>query len=366
MDKYSVILAAGKGSRMKSRDINHSKVSFPILGKPLVRYVLDALEPLNTTQNVVVVGFGGNVTTEIVKDKADTVWQKELLGTGHALMQAAPLLEGKKGCTIVLCGDTPLLTSETLDNLFLKHEQNKSDLTILTAILENPKGYGRIIRDPKTRSVLAIREDRDCTYDELEVSEINSGVYVFDNELLFKYLKNIKNNNAQKEYYLTDLVSLFVNDGLRVDGVVIQDAQEIFGINDRVQLASAAKIIKKRVNKQLMLSGVSIEDPETTYISPDVVIGRDTVILPNTTILGKSIIGEGNFIGDCSYLENVVIGDNNHIIRTHIENSKVGNNNKIGPFSHISEDSFIKNDCSIGAFINLKGQIVEDGQNINK
>lgn len=366
MDRYAVILAAGKGSRMQSRDVNHSKVSFPILGKPLVRYVLDALEPLSITKNVVVVGFGGAVTTEIVKDKAETVWQKELLGTGHALMQAAPVLEGKKGVTLVLCGDTPLLTSETLNSLLEKHQKTNSSLTILTAILENPKGYGRIIRDPKSRTVLAIREDKDCTYDELEVSEINSGVYVFDNELLFKYLKNIKNNNAQKEYYLTDLVALFVADGLKVEGCVVQDGQEIFGINDRVQLAYAAKVIRKRVNKKLMMSGVSIEDPDTTYISPDVKVGRDTVILPNTTILGKSVIGEGNFIGDSSYMENVVIGDNNNIVRTHLGDVKIGNNNKIGPFTCLTNNTVVTDDCEIGAFVELKNETVESGSKINR
>lgn len=366
MNRYAVILAAGKGSRMKSRDINHSKVSFPILGKPLVRYVLDALNPLNIDTNVVVVGFGGEVTTEIVKDKAEVVWQKELLGTGHALMQAAPVLEDKKGLTVVLCGDTPLLTSKTLNELIEKHENDNADLTILTAILENPKGYGRIIRHPKTRSILAIREDRDCTYDELEVSEINSGVYVFNNELLFKYLKQIKNDNAQNEYYLTDLVDLFVKDGLKVEGCVVQDGKEIFGINDRIQLAYAAKVIRKRVNNELMMSGISIEDPKTTYISPDVKIGRDTVILPNTTILGKSIIGEGNFIGDSSYMENVVIGDNNNIIRSHLKDVKIGNNNKIGPFTCLTNNTTVCDNCEICAFVEVDSKVVESGSKLKR
>lgn len=352
MNRYSVILAAGKGSRMKSRDVNHSKVSFPILGKPLVRYVIDALEPLDIATNVVVVGFGGEATTKIVQDKAEVVWQRELLGTGHALMQAAPILEDKEGVTIVLCGDTPLLSSDTLNNLIESHEKSGADLTILTAVLENPKGYGRIIRDKKSRTVLAIREDRDCTYDELEVSEINSGVYVFNNQLLFKYLKLIKNNNAQNEYYLTDLVALFVKDKLKVEGVVVQDAREIFGINDRVQLSYAAKVIRKRVNNALMLSGVSLEDPDTTYISPDTTVGRDSIIGPNTTILGKSVVGEGNRIAG-SYLENVEMGDNNTVVNSYISNSKLGDNVHVGPYSKIVNNSVISTGTTVASFVEI-------------
>lgn len=333
MNRYSVILAAGKGTRMKSRDVNYSKVSFPILGKALVNYVLDAVESIDVTENVVVVGFGGEVTKSLVEDRAKVVWQHEILGTGHALMQSAPVLEGKKGCTIVLCGDTPLLRGETLQKLFEKHEQSNADITILTAILENPKGYGRIIREEKTEKVLAIREDKDCSFDEFEISEINSGVYVFNNELLFKYLKLIKNNNSQNEYYLTDLIELFVKDNLKVEAHIIQDAQEIFGINDRVQLAYASKVIRKRVNEKLMRSGVSIEDADTTYISPDVEVGRDTIILPNTSILGKSKIGEGNTIGPNTYLLNVEAGDDNVICSSHLTDVKIGSGKKIGPFA---------------------------------
>lgn len=337
MKRYSVILAAGKGTRMKSRDVNRSKVSFPILGKALVNYVLDVCEQLDTKENVVVVGFGGEVTKSLVEDRATVVWQHQTLGTGHALMQAAPVLEGKKGHTIVLCGDTPLLTEKTLNNLFKKHEKSEADLTVLTAVIENPKGYGRIIRNDKTRQVLAIREDKDCSSDEFEVCEINSGVYVFNNEKLFKYLKLIKNNNSQHEYYLTDLVALFVRDDLKVEAYIAEDAQEIFGINDRTQLAYAAKVIKKRINKEHMKNGVSIEDPNTTYISPDVTIGKDTVIMPNTIILGNCEIGEANFIGPNTFITNSNIGDDNKISCSKITNCKIGNNTEIGSFVEISD-----------------------------
>lgn len=361
MNRYSVILAAGKGTRMKSRDVNYSKVSFPILGKALVNYVLDAVSPLDIDKNVVVVGFGGEVTKSLVEDRAEVVWQHEILGTGHALMQAAPILEGKKGSTIVLCGDTPLLTSDTLQKLYKKHEKSNADITILSAVIENPKGYGRIIREYKTEKVIAIREDKDCTSDESDVSEINSGVYVFNNELLFKYLKLIKNNNSQKEYYLTDLVELFVNDNLKVETYIIQNAQEIFGINDRVQLAYAAKVIKKRVNNSLMMSGVSIEDPESTYISPDVQIGRDTIIMPNTTILGKSKIGEGNIIGPNSYLHNVIVGDDNVINSSYLTDTKIGSKNEVGPYTKTRANTVITDNCRVGNFVELKNAVLHNG-----
>lgn len=364
MNRYSVILAAGKGSRMKSRDENISKVSYQILGKPLVRYVLDAIKPLDLTQTVVVVGFGGKTTTSIVQDRAEVVWQHELLGTGHALMQAEPVLGTKEGTTIVLCGDTPLLKTETLERLFKKHESSNAAMTILTAVLENPKGYGRIIRD-RTNGVVAIREDKDCSTEESLVAEINSGVYIFNNELLFKYLKNIKNNNAQNEYYLTDLVDLFVKDGLKVDALIVEDAEEMFGINDRLQLSYAAKVLKKRINKQLMLSGVTIEDPNTTYISPDVIIGRDTTICPNTTILGSSEIGEGNIIGPNAYLKDAYVGDDNKVTLSHIVDSTIGSSNVVGPYARIAENTVVTNYCNVGNFVELRNTTLEQGVTIS-
>lgn len=334
MERYAIILAAGKGSRMKSLNDEVSKVSFLILDKPLVRYVLDAIEPIGITQKVVVVGFGGVKTSEIVKDRADIVWQRELLGTGHAVMQTKPVLEGKKGSTFILCGDTPLLTTETLNKMLKKHERTNAALTILTACIENPKGYGRIIRDSKTSRVLAIKEDRDCNEHEKYINEINSGVYVVNNELLYKYLDKITPNNNQNEYYLTDLVKLFVEDNLLVESFIIEDSVEIYGVNDRTQLAYASKVIKNKVNKKLMLEGVSLEDPKTTYISPDVEIGPDTHILPNTMILGHSKIGHSNIIGPNSYLSRVEVGNNTQIISSRLEYCKVEDNEVVGPFAY--------------------------------
>ena len=325
MDKYVVILAAGRGSRMQSRDPNHSKVSYPLLEKPLVNYVLDAVKGINPTKIVTVVGFGGEVTKSLVEKDSEVVWQRVINGTGGAVLQAKELLADKKGLTLVVCGDTPLITTETINNVFRIHEKTGDSLTIVSMVLENPRGYGRIVREYKTNKVIAIREDRDCSEIEKDINEVNAGMYVFDNEMLFKYLDKITPDNAQHEYYLTDLVDMFVQDGLRVGSYIVEDAVEMFGINDRVQLAYAAKVIRKRKNHKLMLSGVSIEDPESTYISPEVEIGRDTIIRANTHILGNSKIEENNIIGPNCYLKDVTVGNDNEILDTWLENEEVGN-----------------------------------------
>ena len=330
-DKYVVILGAGRGSRMMSRDPNHSKVAYPILGKPLINYVIDAAMLLKPKEVYTVVGYGGKVTEECVKDYSKVVWQHEILGTGHALMQVKEL-KNKDGDVIVVGGDTPLLTSSTLNKVYHKHNKNGSALTICTSVLENPKGYGRIIREKGSYRLLDIREDKDCNPEEAEIGEVNAGIYIINNKLLQEYLPKLSNNNAKHEYYLSELVKLFNRDGYPVEAYVLEDAEDIFCVSDRTQLAYAAKVIRKRVNRDLMQSGVSIEDPDTTYISPETKIGRDTVIMPNTTILGKCVIGEGNFIGPSTTLIGVKVGCDVHIKLSYLENMEVKDGEHIGPF----------------------------------
>ncbi len=329
MDKYVVILAAGRGSRMQSRDPNHSKVSYPLLDKPIINYVLDTVKAIHPNKIVTVVGFGGEITTELAKNDSEVVWQKVINGTGTAVLQAKPILEGKQGLTLVVYGDTPLITPETIQNVFRIHEKTGNALTIVSMVLDKPRGYGRILREYKTNQIIGIREDRDCSEEEIYINEVNSGVCVVDNELLYKYLDKVDNNNAQHEYYLSSLVEMFHNDGLKVGAYIVEDAREMFGINDRVQLAYAAKIIRKRINQKLMLSGVSIEDPKATYISPDVEIGKDTVIRPNTTISGKCKIGENNIIGPNTYIKNTNIGNDNLIYASWIDGGEIGNGQKV-------------------------------------
>ena len=329
MDKYVVVLAAGRGSRMQSRDPNHSKVAYPLLDKPIINYVLDAVKAIHPTKIVTVVGFGGEVTTELAKNDSEVVWQKVINGTGTAVLQARPILEGKPGLTLVVYGDTPLITPETIQNVIRIHEKTSNDLTVVSMVLEKPRGYGRILREYKTNQLIGIREDRDCSEEEIYINEVNSGVCVVNNELLFKYLDKTTPNNAQHEYYLSQLVELFHNDGLKVGAYIAEDAREMFGVNDRAQLAYASKIIRKRVNQKLMLSGVSIENPNVTYISPDIEIGKDTVIRPNTTITGKSKIGENNIIGPNVYLKDVIVGNDNVILSSWIDGGEIGNGQKV-------------------------------------
>lgn len=330
-EKYVVILAAGKGQRMASLDENHSKVAYPILGKPLVNYVISASKVLEAKETYVVVGFGGEATSECVKDDAKIAWQREVNGTGGAVMNVTDLKD-KEGDVIILCGDTPLLTAETLTKIYHKHEKFENDLTICSTVLSNPTGYGRVIREKPSYRIQEVRPYAEISEEEKEIGEVNSGIYVVDNKLLQKYLPKLSRKNKKDEYYLSDIVGMFVQDGLKVDAYVLEDAVDIFNINDRIQLAYAAKVIRKRINHALMLSGVSIEDPETAYISPDVKIGKDSVILPNTHILGKCVIGEESFIGPNSFLKNVTVGNHAHVINSDLQNVVVKDNEVVGPF----------------------------------
>ena len=229
MNKYAIILAAGKGTRMQSLDPNHSKVSYPILGKPIINYVLDALKPLGFKKEVVVVGFGGEITKQLVEKECEVVWQKEILGTGHAVLQTEPLLKDLEGETLVIYGDTPLVSPQTISSIMHIHEKEKNALTVVSSILPDATGYGRMIREEKSNHLLAIREETDCSEYELGISEANTGICVFDNKLLFKYLKKMDNNNTRKLFYLSQLVELMLKDNLPVGSYVVEDMVEVFG-----------------------------------------------------------------------------------------------------------------------------------------
>ena len=359
MERYAIILAAGKGTRMKSKKDNLSKVSFNILGKPLVNWVIDSLKPLGLTKIVTVVGFGGETTTKLVEADSTVVWQKEQKGTGHAVMMASSELENLDGETIICCGDTPLLTSKSLAAMFNSHEANNNDLTVMSAILDNPKGYGRIVKE--AGRVVKIVEQKDANEAEAAIKEINAGVYIFNNKALFKHLKNITTNNAQGEYYLTDVLHLFVESGLKVDTFVVANPDEAMGVNDRYQLSVAAKKLQHRINKGLMLSGVSIEDQTNTYISPDVEIGPDTIVKPNTYIYGKTKIGDNNVLGPGTYIENCNIGNDNVIEFCHLADTCIENRTTLGPYLRTRKGVIIKNDAHIGNFNELKNVVFGEG-----
>ena len=334
MNRYAIILAAGKGTRMNSIDPNYSKVSYPILGKPLINYVLDTIKSLKFNKISVVVGFGGDVTKSLVEKDAEVVWQNEILGTGNAVLQTKEIMQNLEGETLIIYGDTPLVSKETISRILRIHEKEKNALTVVSCVLSDASGYGRLIREEKSNRLLAIREETDCTEYQLDIDEANTGICVIDNKLLFQYLPKLSNKNKRKMFYLSQLVEIFNAEKLPVGSFVVEDMVEVFGINDRSQLSYAAKVMRKKINHQLMLDGVSMEDPNTTYISPNVKIGKDTVIYPNTSILGDCEIGSANIIGPNTVLKNVKMGHGNTIVCSNLENVVLGNNENIGPFEN--------------------------------
>ena len=349
-----IILAAGKGTRMKSKLDHKSKVSYEILGVPLVEHVLNAVSEINPSKIITIVGFGGEVTKEIVtkNPKVQIAWQLEQKGTGHAVMQAQDLLD-PEGVSVVLCGDAPLIRGETLKAIVDTHVANGYDETVLTAVLSNPHGYGRIVRNEQGL-VSEIVEQSECDEKQNLINEVNTGVVAFSNKALLEALPRLTNNNKKGEYYLTDLIAMFNKEGKKVGAVILSDPNEMLGINDRVQLAEAAKIMKQRINKFHMLNGVTLIDPENTYIGPYVQIGADTVIEPNVHIYGKTTIGERNFIGATSYITDSTFGDDNSIVSSQIEESTLGDGNAVGPFAHLRPKSSLANKCKVGNYSELK------------
>lgn len=344
MNYYAIILAAGKGTRMKSHSQEKSKVGFEIMGKTLLDYVLDALHPLNLSKAVTIVGHNGKYTEKIVNNRTFIAYQHEQLGTGHAVMQASPFLEDEEGATLVICGDTPLFQTATLEKLFFDHLSQKNDVTVLTAIVDNPHGYGRIVRGD-AGDVYGIVEQSEATETIDKIKEVNTGVYIFNNRELFKHLKEISGNNSKNEYYLTDMIEIFRKAGLKIGGSVMDDAREMLGINDRVQLAEATAVLKERINHRHMLNGVTIVDPLTTYIGADVTIGADTIIFPGNYIVGHTVIGEDNIIKSNNFIEDAIIGDKN----------------VIGPMANLRPSTIIEGDNRIGSFVETKKSVFKKG-----
>jgi len=355
-NRYAVILAAGQGTRMKSKLY---KVLHPILGRPMIQYVVDALKATNVDDLVTVVGHGAEKVKKTIDDESNFVLQAEQLGTAHAVMQAEQLLENKSGTTIVVCGDTPLITTETYSELFQYHEENKAKATILTTKVTKPTGYGRIIRD-RAGMVERIVEQKDATEAEKKVNEINTGTYCFDNEALFSALKQVKNDNAQEEYYLTDVIEILKDAGEVVTAYVTEDEEEIIGINDRVALAQASDVMKRRINEQHLRNGVSIIDPNNTYIGPHVTIEQDVVIYPGSTLSGRTHIAEDAVIGPHSEIVNSTIGFASIVRQSAVYDSTVGERVDVGPFAHLRPASQIGNDVRIGNFVEVKKSTIDD------
>jgi len=345
--RSAIVMAAGKGTRMKSE---LPKTMHQILDRPMIGHIYDNLIKANVEQIVVVVGFGADYVKNYLQDKVNYALQEPQLGTGHAVMQAS-ILKEFEGKTLLYNGDCPLIQAETLESLFKKAEE--ADFTVLTTKMPDPLRYGRIIRD-KDDNVEKIVEYKDCNETEISIDEINVGIYCVDNKLLWKYIDELNNDNAQKEYYVTDLVEIFKKHGHRVNAMIAKDCEEMTGPNDRKMLAEATQWIKKQLNTKLMDNGVTLIDPERVYVSTETFIGEDSIVYPNVTMEGKVVIGKSCTILPNTYLKDVEIGDNTTIDSSRITDSKIGNEVTIGPNSHLRNGCEIADKVRIGNFVELK------------
>lgn len=340
----AIVMAAGKGTRMKSKK---SKLVQKIYGKEVVKRAVENAQKAGIQDIVAVVGYMKEEVMEVLGNDIKYAFQEEMLGTGHAVLQAKEYLKDKKGKVLVLNGDVPLLRPETLNKLLDKSIENKECATLLTAIYDNPKGYGRIVRD-EGGNVSAIVEEKDTTDEQKEIKEINAGIYCFDIEALLEALEEIKPNNAQSEYYLTDVIEIMNNKGLKTGAVIVEDNTEILGINDRIQLEMLTKVLQMRINTEHMKKGVTIEDVNNTYIYDDVEIGMDTVIHPNTTIKSGVKIGEDCEIGPNAYIREGCELANKVKIGNFVEikKAKIGEGTKVPHFIYLG-------DCEVGEKCNI-------------
>ncbi len=346
MEIKSVILAAGKGTRMKSET---PKVLHKIFEKPLLGYVLDNIKTI-TNENFVIIGHHADEVKEYVEknyQNAKTVLQTPQLGTGHAVSMVCPYLKDFKGQVLILCGDTPLITSETLKKFVEFHNSNNSDLTVMSTIFETPTNYGRIIRE-QDGSLKCIVEEKDATPEQKAVKEVNAGIYILDWAKIAPAFSQLTSNNAQGEYYLTDIIEWGKKNNLRVNAFILENSDEIYGINSRKNLAEATRIMNTRKLNSLMDSGVTIVDPNSTWISEDTEIGTDTIIYPSTYIEGSNKIGKNCKIGPCAHFRgNVEVEDNCKIGNfVEVKKAKIGHNTNAGHLSYIG-------DSELGAHVNI-------------
>ena len=353
------ILAAGKGTRMKS---NLPKVLHSLGGKSLVERVIESAEPLLPSRRLVIVGYQSQEVKTAMNaiHGVEFVEQTVQLGTGHAIQQLLPHLEGYTGDLLILNGDVPLLRTETLNNLLQTHQENQNSCTILTAQLSNPQGYGRVFRNSEC-IVQKIVEDKDCTPTQRENDRVNAGIYCFRWPDLAKFLPQLEANNAQKEYYLTDAVTQVG----KVMAVDVQDYQEILGINDRLQLATANDILQRRIKEKWLLAGVTLIDPTSITIDETVELQPDVIIEPQTHLRGKTIIQAGSRIGPGSLIENSELGENVTVLYSVVTDSIIQSQTRIGPYAHLRGHAKVGANCRIGNFVELKNTQLGDRTNVS-
>jgi bifunctional UDP-N-acetylglucosamine pyrophosphorylase/glucosamine-1-phosphate N-acetyltransferase len=359
VSRHVVILAAGKGTRMKS---SVPKVLHRVSGRTLIEHVLTTARALRPATIVAVVGHGAPDVQKALAGQSGLTFvvQEPQLGTAHALMTTAPVLEKAEGTLVLLSGDVPLLSENTLRTLVEHHERTAAAMTVLTASVDNPKGYGRIVRSGEM--IARIVEERDASSAEREIAEINAGIYAFALDGLFDAVRSIAAENAQREYYLPDLVQIYRRQGRRVETMTMTNATEISGINSRSELAAMKRQLWDRKTAELMADGVTIEDPATTYVDASVRVGADTVIHPGVHLEGATTIGAGCVVHSGSRLVNATVGDRttifNHSVVTDVT---IGSDASIGPFAHVHKHSAIAERTKVGNFVEVKNTRLGSG-----
>jgi len=351
----AIILAAGKGTRMKSK---LPKVLHKVCGKEMVNHVIDASLEAGAQSNIVVIGHGAEAVGNCLSEGVETVVQEEQLGTGHAVMMANNYIDDSD-TIVILCGDTPLIEGETIKALIEFHRKYGFAVSVLSALMENPKGYGRIIRG-ESKELVGIVEDKDASEEQRLVCEVNSGMYCFEGKALREALLEIRSDNSQGEYYLTDAVEIIRGKGLTAGAFAGATSDQIMGVNNRLQLSEAECLMRKRINEFHMLNGVTLIDPAATYIEGGAVIGSDTVIYPGSTIKGTSVIGEGCTVGPGCTIDSSRLDDGCEIQNSVIVKSSVGSGSKVGPFAYLRPNSNIGRNVKIGDFVEVKNSNVGD------
>ncbi len=354
MNLKIVILAAGQGTRMKSKI---PKVLHKVLDKPMLDHVMEAAQVVTNNKPIVVIGHMSDMVREHLGDKAEIALQEEQLGTGHAVMMAEHYIDDEDE-VLILCGDTPLIKGETLKEM-TKIKSEGYAAVVMSAVEDDPTGYGRIIRD-ESDDFMRIREQKDASEEEKAIKEINAGMYIINGKLLKENLSKLSVNNAQREYYLTDVLEHIKNAGHRI-GVYQADKMEIMGVNSRLQLSEAERIMRLDVNKMHMANGVTLIDTNSTYIDKNVKIGRDTIIYPNCHIKGNSVIGEDCIIRENTTIEDSHIEDHVTIKSSTILSSKVGTRTTIGPYAYLRPKSVLGEDVKIGDFVEVKNAEIGNG-----
>ena len=363
MPTHVVVLAAGQGTRMKSAI---PKVLHPVAGSPLVDHVLDAAATLDPETITLIVGHGADAVKQALSGRQNLRFalQQPQLGTAHALQQAEPMLAGRTGTVVLLSGDVPMLRPSTLQRLLQTHQAAGAAATVVTAVVERPYGYGRIVRTDG--QITRIVEERDATPAERQIREINSGIYAFDLGPLFETLRSIAAKNAQGEYYLTDLIAMYRHRKLPVETLVVDDPGQVRGINTRSELAEMSASMRQTKNEELMAAGVTLIDPATTYIDPGVVVGADTVIHPGVVIQGQTRIGAACEIHAYSRIVDTEIGDHVTVLNfCLIVGARVARSAAIGPFAHVRPDTEVGEKAKIGNFVELKKTTLGAGSKAN-